>query len=241
MKKTMRFFPLILALTLDIIVNLIVFPLTPEEIRGTANFWLSWSFAFPISIILLCALYFFTFARKNENTRLISYQAFAKAYSVIDLIYVAIFFVAAYALRENALIATVIAEAVVTAAGAYVLLKPFFTISVLREVNDVQQQTVEKKKLNYIPEIASMLDSAVTAAKDEHIKLLLSNLTLRVRMSEPVSPPEVETTENELRAIIYQISEFVSIGYTDNVESLVNQALGKLAERNSKCALYKAM
>ena len=241
MSKAIRFFPLICTFALDIIINLIVFILTPEEIVATANFWLSWSFAFPVSIIILCALYGFTFGRSGKSTRLISYQAFTVPYVALDLAFLAIFFIAAYALRDNLLILTVIAETVVTAIGGYVLIKPLFAISVLRDVNSIQQKTVERKKLTYIPELTSMLDSAVASAKDEGVKNLLLNLAYKVRTSEPMSPPEVETMENELRAMVYQIVQFVNMGNTQNLEFLVNQAIGKLAERNNKCALYKAM
>ncbi len=237
MKKFTLNLPLLIFLLLDVTASVLIFVLTPSEIKTTANFIISWIFAGPIGWL---AMYGITvYVQSNKETRILTLAHVTGPCLFFEMCYTVWFFIAGYALRDNAVVATVIAEIVITVIYICVIGSKIFGLSVLREVNADQKRTVEAKKDNFIPELTRMLASAITAAEDAEIKNKLYDLSSQISLSQVRSPAEAEMTERELKALVYQINQFVLLREYEEIEPLIRKATLKLSERNSQCLTYQ--
>ncbi len=230
MKKGFRFSYLII-LIIDVVASLLFFLLTPPEVREATYFIISWSFAAIIGV--LAAILVIGYARKDRTTRLITIKTVFMLAFLFEAIYALFFILSAYVFKSA--VVTVIGEIIITVAYVLAFLMKVADVHFLREVNADQARVIEEKKADFIHELINQIEYALSIANNEDIKKALEDLSYKVASSPELSPQNAEMKERELKAIVHQLTQYVALGETDDVVSLVAKAKLKLAERNAKC------
>ncbi len=235
LRKSYLTFPMLIFLVVDIIIG--IFSLVMNFVfPASAAAWVGWFFASVVGwVSAYCTI---RFIAKDEQTRLLKYNAIHGTSFVFEILYCIVFAIARFALNDAPWWAAIIVGAVdvviLIAYFAY-MFKSLFALAVLDDVNRDQAKVMEQKNTSYIPEISSMISASIALCADDGIKAQLATLLASLSQSPLASPPELQIVEDELKALCFQINNFVTISYTQQVPALIAQATAKLMERNMKC------
>ncbi len=236
-KKLILTFPLLVFLALDIAANVLIFALVPEEMR-TANFWITWVFAAPLGWLAMFGV--INYVSSNRVTfQLVATQHLNRTCILFEGFYTALFLLATFAFRDKLTVVTLCLEAAITVIYGLTLMKQLFPVELLRQTDIQQAAIIEEKKSRYIPELDSMLGSALAVTTEPKLRAALMTLQQQVLSSEPMSPPQAATAEDALRASVYKLTQLVLLQEYEDFDNLVRDATLKLMERNRQCQLYR--
>ncbi len=236
MKQIKRTFSLLVLITVlvDLAIALPVLLLTPEDLRSTPNFWLGWIFAAVVGVLAWIGILFY--ANSDKATRLLALRSLGgRGCAIFQALYILVFVIAAYGLQDSATALTVLLEAAITIAYLLWFLLRILGIDFLRQTNAQQERIIEQKKSTYIPSLAGQLEIAIQACTDPTVKKQLIDLCAAVNASPAISVPQAEMTERALKALIYQINQYVQLHEYADIPDLVIKANAKLSERNLQC------
>lgn len=229
MKKTGRYLTLIAFTLVCIVINVILF-LTVDDARlESAVFWIGWSFAFPVN--LLIALLICVWTAKGDAlvkmpiTNIISYVGFA-VYLLLGLIFM-------YLPIENTVLLLVL-ELIVTV--AYMLVA-MYTLYGLSYIGKNQKET--KEKVLFIRMLKADVDACTVKSSDPTLTASLNALSESIRFSDPMSHPSLSGIESELSNTVFAISTALNTGDTVGASELITKATELLNNRNSRCIMLK--
>ena len=213
------------------VLNLILFLLIPDGRTDFASFWIAWSFTFPvpfaiaIGVTIYCSL--------TEQTSIVKIPLmFTLQYSftVVYLIAGAILML----INKNIPVVAWVVEAIITAVFVILLLYAWVSASYIsRNIKHT------KKKVFYIRSLQADIDTCIPQVSDSEIKSMLTELSSKIRFSDPMSHESLRQIEQTLQALVGEITTSVSLGELDAVPELVKKATISLDSRNNKCKLLK--
>jgi len=102
-----------------------------------------------------------------------------------------------------------------------------------------RQDEKSHKNTTVMKSLTADITSLADLSDDGRIRKILENAGEKFRFSDPVSSPETESMETELKNQIEKIKTFLIAGKTDEIEEQCKKLLVNLAERNRICALNK--
>ena len=229
MKKTGRYLILIAFTLVCAVINLILF-LTVDDARLSSSvFWLGWTFAFPVNLVIAAAICIWS-AKGDALVKLpavevVRYVGFA-VYLVLGLVFM-------YLPIEKMIVPLVI-EIVVTVAY---LIVGMFVLYGVSYIGGNQKKT--KAKVMYIRMLQSDVEACLIKATDPAVKTSLSTLSESIRFSDPMSHPSLSGVEGELSTTVYAISSALDNGDTEGVLELISRATELLENRNKRCMMLK--
>lgn len=216
-----------------VVLNVILFLTLPDNRFEAAPFWIAWSFAFPFCAITSAAVTYYCSLPKNCSIAKIPpiysvQMAFSVAYLVLGLIFMIIS-------PEYINIKLLwILEIIVSA--AYIILMLFVWVSTSYLQSNIEHQ---KEKVFYIRSLKTDLDSCLGYIEDKQIASLISDLSDKIRYSDPMSHESLKTSELKLQALVAQIVDCVKSNLMAEIPALVKQASIELDLRNNKCKILK--
>ena len=233
MKKTFNIYAICWAILL-VVFNLTAF-LIPNEIMGirkfSSNFWIGYVFI-TISFIgqLVCAY----FAFKQESLKKFFYNV-----SLITISY------SATVLSIVVGILCMILPFVPVWIGAILclLLLGFSAVSVLKAkaAADIVSEVDEKIKVQtfFIKSLTMDAESLVVKAKSDEIKAELKKVYEAIRYSDPMSNDALTDIETQIKLKFNALSKAVISSNAEETETMAEDLLVLVNDRNKKCKLLK--
>ncbi len=233
MKKTFNIYAICWAILL-VVFNLTAF-LIPNEIMGirkfSSNFWIGYVFI-TISFIgqLVCAY----FAFKQESLKKFFYNV-----SLITISY------SATVLSIVVGILCMILPFVPVWIGAIIclLILGFSAVSVLKAkaAADIVSEVDEKIKVQtfFIKSLTMDAESLVVKAKSDEIKAELKKVYEAIRYSDPMSNDALTDIETQIKLKFNALSKAVISSNAEETETMAEDLLVLVNDRNKKCKLLK--
>ena len=233
MKKTFNIYAICWAILL-VVFNLTAF-LIPNEIMGirkfSSNFWIGYVFI-TISFIgqLVCAY----FAFKQESLKKFFYSV-----SLITISY------SATVLSIVVGILCMILPFVPVWIGAIIclLILGFSAVSVLKAkaAADIVSEVDEKIKVQtfFIKSLTMDAESLVVKAKSDEIKAELKKVYEAIRYSDPMSNDALTDIETQIKLKFNALSKAVISSNAEETETMAEDLLVLVNDRNKKCKLLK--
>ena len=231
MNKRLRSIVLIAIFVANAILNLIVFLTVPNARFDSAVFWLAWSFACPVCLIL--SVGFHLYASKRGNDALIAAPISYYLAVVAEFLYLGVGVLFMY-LPIKAVTFPIIAEAVIT--GGFIIAAMFFLYG---GEHMMSQEKIVKEKVLFIRLLASDVEGAASIAKSEELRAALLSFGEDIRFSDPMSHASLEAVESQISATVDEISAKITLGKEDEAMELVLIAKRQLERRNSRCLALK--
>ncbi len=231
MKNRIFSISLISLLVVFAAANAILFLVIPEANFELTSFWIAWSFTFPLCLLTTLVVTFY--CAKTSNITLVKIPLlFAIQYSFVIIYLIAGIILMALGLESNT--AALVTEISITAVYLVLVLYAWSTISYL---NDNIKRA--KKKVFYIRSLQTDIDNCIPKVSDTNLSPQLTELSNKIRYSDPMSHNSLRESEQKLQSLVHQIYSKVSSGEFDELPSLINEASIELDCRNNKCKILK--
>lgn len=233
MKKTFNIYAICWAILL-VVFNLTAF-LIPNEIMGiskfSSNFWIGYVF---ITIFFIGQLVCAYFAFKQESLKKFFYNT-----SLITISY------SATVLSIVVGILCMILPFVPVWIGAIIclLILGFSAVSVLKAkaAADIVSEVDEKIKVQtfFIKSLTMDAESLVVKAKSDEIKAELKKVYEAIRHSDPMSNDALTDIETQIKLKFNALSKAVISSNAEETETMAEDLLVLVNDRNKKCKLLK--
>lgn len=233
MKKTFNIYAICWAILL-VVFNLTAF-LIPNEIMGiskfSSNFWIGYVF---ITIFFIGQLVCAYFAFKQESLKKFFYNT-----SLITISY------SATVLSIVVGILCMILPFVPVWIGAIIclLILGFSAVSVLKAkaAADIVSEVDEKIKVQtfFIKSLTMDAESLVVKAKSDEIKAELKKVYEAIRYSDPMSNDALTDIETQIKLKFNALSKAVISSNAEETETMAEDLLVLVNDRNKKCKLLK--
>ena len=233
MKKTFNIYAICWAILL-VVFNLTAF-LIPNEIMGiskfSSNFWIGYVF---ITIFFIGQLVCAYFAFKQESLKKFFYNV-----SLITISY------SATVLSIVVGILCMILPFVPVWIGAIIclLILGFSAVSVLKAkaAADIVSEVDEKIKVQtfFIKSLTMDAESLVVKAKSDEIKAELKKVYEAIRYSDPMSNDALTDIETQIKLKFNALSKAVISSNAEETETMAEDLLVLVNDRNKKCKLLK--
>ena len=233
MKKTFNIYAICWAILL-VVFNLTAF-LIPNEIMGiskfSSNFWIGYVF---ITIFFIGQLVCAYFAFKQESLKKFFYNT-----SLITISY------SATVLSIVVGILCMILPFVPVWIGAIIclLILGFSAVSVLKAkaAADIVSEVDEKIKVQtfFIKSLTMDAKSLVVKAKSDEIKAELKKVYEAIRHSDPMSNDALTDIETQIKLKFNALSKAVISSNAEETETMAEDLLVLVNDRNKKCKLLK--
>lgn len=218
-----------IALLLYALINFIMF-LNVDSLRtDSAVFWIAWSFAFPLQLLVLAYL---GFAVKWRNV-LIQKPLIYPVVITASLIYLATGFIFMLCPIDSVK-ATIITEAIITVFYAIVL---FITKRGSDYITGSQEYT--RKKVAFLKILKADVDDISRFAVDPALSAALIELSEQIRYSDPMSSPALASYEQRICELIGAAAADARRGSYITALSMIKEASVTLDSRNQRCKLLK--
>ncbi len=211
------------------LINLIMF-LNVDSLRtDSAVFWIGWSTAFPLQLLILAYLGFALKWRNAIVQKPVLYPIILGG----SLLYLVAGFIFMFAPIES-IVAIVITEACLTSLYAIVLFCAKRGVDYI-----VSSQAYTKKKVAFLRFLKADVDDVIRITTDTAVLAALSELSDSIRFSDPMSSPTLASYEAAISDCIVKAS--ASVRATDNATALhyIGEARRLLESRNQRCKLLK--
>ena len=229
MKKTGRYLILTAFVLVCALLNLIIFLTVKDARLESGVFWLGWSFAFPLNLLIAGAVCWWT--SKGDGlirmtvAQTVSYAAFA-VYLVLGLIFMY--------LPIEKIVLPLILELIVTV--VYIIAVMYFVYGA-SYIEKNQKET--KAKVLYIRMLQADVDDCLPKTADAEVVAALKDLSESVRFSDPMSHPALGGVESELSATVAAISAALDSGDNVKATELIGKTKALLESRNKRCIMLK--
>ena len=195
----------------------------------TEVFWLAWSFATPINLVVGFGLIVWGTSSYGE-VKSAPALLLAAIFSAV-FVFVGIIFMYANIVRLTFLIILLAMLSVGYIVGALYI--------ILGVGHIVSQEKNTKGKVVFLRLIKSDVDGLILVNKNAGNMALLNALSEKIRFSDPMSPKETVALESQICALIAELSAKLSADPTQDVSSTINQAMILLDNRNRMCLALK--
>ena len=233
MKKNFKFYIIIWAILL-VLYNLTVFLVRPVMpgyiINYDARFWISWGVIIATFIgQLFCAKV--AFDSKNNEKLFLNIPLITQSYTALV---VATITGSALMLIPDcpAWIAAIVCAAVF-GFGAISVIKAKAAADIVSDTDDkIKTQTL------FIKSLTVDAEGLISRAKSEAVKAECKKVYEAIRYSDPMSSDALTGIESQITLKFNEFSNAVTSG-TDNIETLANEVVILVGDRNKKCILLK--
>lgn len=233
MKKNFKFYIIIWAILL-VLYNLTVFlvrPVIPGYIINyDARFWISWGVIIATFIgQLFCAKV--AFDSKNNEKLFLNIPLITQSYTALVVATIA---GSALMLIPDcpAWIAAIVCAAVF-GFGAISVIKAKAASDIVSDTDDkIKTQTL------FIKSLTVDAEGLISRAKSEAVKAECKKVYEAIRYSDPMSSDALTGIESQITLKFNEFSNAVTSG-TDNIETLANEVVILVGDRNKKCILLK--
>lgn len=233
MKKNFKFYIIIWAILL-VLYNLTVFlvrPVIPGYIINyDARFWISWGVIIATFIgQLFCAKV--AFDSKNNEKLFLNIPLITQSYTALVVATIA---GSALMLIPDcpAWIAAIVCAAVF-GFGAISVIKVKAAADIVSDTDDkIKTQTL------FIKSLTVDAEGLISRAKSEAVKAECKKVYEAIRYSDPMSSDALTGIESQITLKFNEFSNAVTSG-TDNIETLANEVVILVGDRNKKCILLK--
>ena len=233
MKKNFKFYIIIWAILL-VLYNLTVFLVRPVMpgyiINYDARFWISWGVIIATFIgQLFCAKV--AFDSKNNEKLFLNIPLITQSYTALV---VATSAGSALMLIPDcpAWIAAIVCAAVF-GFGAISVIKAKAAADIVSDTDDkIKTQTL------FIKSLTVDAEGLISRAKSEAVKAECKKVYEAIRYSDPMSSDALTGIESQITLKFNEFSNAVTSG-TDNIETLANEVVILVGDRNKKCILLK--
>ena len=233
MKKNFKFYIIIWAILL-VLYNLTVFlvrPVIPGYIINyDARFWISWGVIIATFIgQLFCAKV--AFDSKNNEKLFLNIPLIAQSYTALVVATIA---GSALMLIPDcpAWVAAVVCAAVF-GFGAISVIKAKAAADIVSDTDDkIKTQTL------FIKSLTVDAEGLISRAKSEAVKAECKKVYEAIRYSDPMSSDALTGIESQITLKFNEFSNAVTSG-TENIETLANEVVILVGDRNKKCILLK--
>ena len=233
MKKNFKFYIIIWAILL-VLYNLTVFLVRPVmpgyNINYDARFWISWGVIIATFIgQLFCAKV--AFDSKNNEKLFLNIPLITQSYTALVVATIA---GSALMLIPDcpAWVAAVVCAAVF-GFGAISVIKAKTAADIVSDTDDkIKTQTL------FIKSLTVDAEGLISRAKSEAVKAECKKVYEAIRYSDPMSSDALTGIESQITLKFNEFSNAVTSG-TDNIETLANEVVILVGDRNKKCILLK--
>lgn len=233
MKKNFKFYIIIWAILL-VLYNLTVFLVRPVMpgyiINYDARFWISWGVIIATFIgQLFCAKV--AFDSKNNEKLFLNIPLITQSYTALVVATIA---GSALMLIPGcpAWIAAIVCAAVF-GFGAISVIKAKAAADIVSDTDDkIKTQTL------FIKSLTVDAEGLISRAKSEAVKAECKKVYEAIRYSDPMSSDALTGIESQITLKFNEFSNAVTSG-TDNIETLANEVVILVGDRNKKCILLK--
>ena len=233
MKKNFKFYIIIWAILL-VLYNLTVFLVRPVMpgyiINYDARFWISWGVIIATFIgQLFCAKV--AFDSKNNEKLFLNISLITQSYTALVVATIA---GSALMLIPDcpAWIAAIVCAAVF-GFGAISVIKAKAAADIVSDTDDkIKTQTL------FIKSLTVDAEGLISRAKSEAVKAECKKVYEAIRYSDPMSSDALTGIESQITLKFNEFSNAVTSG-TDNIETLANEVVILVGDRNKKCILLK--
>lgn len=233
MKKNFKFYIIIWAILL-VLYNLTVFlvrPVIPGYIINyDARFWISWGVIIATFIgQLFCAKV--AFDSKNNEKLFLNIPLITQSYTALVVATIA---GSALMLIPDcpAWIAAILCAAVF-GFGAISVIKAKAAADIVSDTDDkIKTQTL------FIKSLTVDAEGLISRAKSEAVKAECKKVYEAIRYSDPMSSDALTGIESQITLKFNEFSNAVTSS-TDNIETLANEVVILVGDRNKKCILLK--
>lgn len=233
MKKNFKFYIIIWAILL-VLYNLTVFLVRPVMpgyiINYDARFWISWGVIIATFIgQLFCAKV--AFDSKNNEKLFLNIPLITQSYTALVVATIA---GSALMLIPDcpAWIAAIVCAAVF-GFGAISVIKAKAAADIVSDTDDkIKTQTL------FIKSLTVDAEGLISRAKSEAVKAACKKVYEAIRYSDPMSSDALTGIESQITLKFNEFSNAVTSG-TDNIETLANEVVILVGDRNKKCILLK--
>ncbi len=218
-----------IALMLYALINFIMF-MNVDSLRTDSEvFWIAWSFAFPLPILILAYL---GFAVKWKNI-LIQKPMLYPSVVTAALIYLGVGFIFMFAPIDS-IKAVIITE---------VIISVFFIIALFiakRSADYItSNQAYTKKKVAFLRMLKADVDDLSRSVSEPMLAAALLELSEQIRYSDPMSSPALAPYEERICSLIGAAAADAGRGSFATAASFVKEASMALESRNQRCKILK--
>ena len=234
MKKRISFITILAILSAAIILNLLLFTVMPEKIQAYPSFWLVWAFTFPVNLVIAIALVIYSNCKDGVWYLRIPFCYYiAWTFAVIYFgVGFKLMFVPFSAKKIGIPLAIELAITVV-----YIIL---LLVSLLGVSYIESNQKLVKKKVFYIRDLKTDIESTLSYVSDPALKKQLEKLAEAIRFSDPMSHASLAEIESELSSVVRSIAlDARTEAGADEIAAKVKKANSLLEYRNEKCKILK--
>lgn len=231
MKKSFNVIVVVALLLVCALLNTILFLTIPDARLETTVFWVAWAFALPWNFVIAIALHLWA-CGKNKNG-IVALPIVYYFIAIFGLIYLALGFVFMY-INIPWPVFLVTIEIIVTVVYAIVLLYAIFGASYI-----MKNEKNTRNKVLFIKLLKTDVDACVENATNAKVRKALSDLSDKVRFSDPMSHESLGAIENQISSIVFEISSKLTDGTEEELLALVKKADAQLDLRNNRCLVLK--
>ena len=231
MKNTFFSISFISQLIVYAIANAILFLVLPNETFSLTSYWIAWAFTFPLCIIttLLVTIYC---SHTNNSTIVKLPLLFTIQYSSMLIYFIA--GIILMSLGIDSIAPVLVTELAITAIYAVLFLYAWATTSYL-----TKNIAYTKAKVFFIRSLCVDLDNCIPTVNNPEDAKKISDLSEKIRYSDPISHPSLRESEIKLQDLVFQIVHAASANASSEISKLTYEATVELNARNNKCKLLK--
>ena len=236
MKNKLKNISLVSLLLVYVILNVVIFLTVPDIVKDQFSnpaFWITWSFIFPVNIIITLVVYVY-----------ISKGSGIEELTIPPVIYVLLTFNSIYLISGMKTVylpeelyswkIALIVNLAITIVYIIALLFVTFGISYIR-----RNQTYTKKKVLYIRELYTTIDAACSYVDDKVLLNNLKKLSENIRFSDPMTSESLANIEAEIAVLVDSIYEQAIAKNFEGIQSMIDNCDAKIKLRNAKCKILK--
>ena len=232
MKKGIKFYAPCWAIALAVF-NVITFavPITVNVNKFTPSFWIGYAFITLMFIAqLACSILFFK--QDSKEKRFLNIPIISLSYTA--LLVSIIVGTVAMAVPYIPYWVGVILDVLIVAFYAIAIISSKAAADTIENIDNKV-----KTQIFFIKSLTVDAESLVSRAKSDETKAIAKKVYEAIRYSDPMSNPQLETAENEIGA---KFSQFSSAVKSDNVslaQSIADELVVIIKDRNNKCKMLK--
>lgn len=225
-----KFYIYLLAVTAAayVIINLLVFTFIDFARLNNAQFWISWAFMFGLNSIMTVAVGLKIRKKDSHDIRLYPFTLLLGgniAYLILGIIFTWLLPKVLY---------VVIVDIIVAIIYALVAFRFVLAVSYVRDGD-----AVRRKKIAYIRQMTTMVESYASLAPDADTADSVKKLSADFRYSDPMSHESLAGVEQKLMEMVISLEDAVRGGDKEKIDAQIAEVRRELKLRNAMCANLK--
>ena len=210
------------------IINLLVFTFIDFARLNNAQFWISWAFMFGLNSIMTIAVGLKIRKKDPHDIRLYPFTLLLGgniAYLILGIIFTWLLPKVLY---------VVIVDIIVAIIYALVAFRFVLAVSYVRDGD-----AARRKKIAYIRQMTTMVESYASLAPDADTADSVKKLSADFRYSDPMSHESLAGVEQKLMEMVISLEDAVRGGDKEKIDAQIAEVRRELKLRNAMCANLK--